>query len=225
MWVEIEKENIKEYPVGTRVLVDWCGEVVDTVITAHYGDADEGFDTRDVVDGGNVFPSTGWNHPDITVYVYANDLTLFKEVAEVIGEKRAEIELTKVQQEGLDVLFGSSVTAAFIWALTPQGVDFWQSVASGVDPNPAEKDSDNSMFYQALGWAHSYFCTMLDESEDPRQVEVGEFVEKAEKDFGLVEPSDRDNLIEIVGDVQFSDTLIEDIVDSVLEYYEEREGV
>lgn len=39
-----------------------------------------------------------------------------------------------------------------------------------------------------LGWAHAYFCTLLDEGVDPRLIEVPEIIEAMEKDVLAAAP-------------------------------------
>ena len=35
--------------------------------------------------------------------------------------------------------------------------------------------------YVAIGWTHAFCCSLLDDGEDPRKIEVPEMIEKAEK--------------------------------------------
>ncbi|QXN60151.1 hypothetical protein KUA24_84 [Vibrio phage HNL01] len=71
--------------------------------------------------------------------VKIRDTKIFKQVAKVIGEKQAEIELFKTNsiwtEKGIsDILSGCNVCAAFKWDDTVQGYDFWLSISTGNKP-------------------------------------------------------------------------------------------
>lgn len=61
------------------------------------------------------------------------DLGCWKQVADVIGEERASIELQKVIDSGCTSLSasGNNIFEAFIWTETPQGLDFWWQIDEG----------------------------------------------------------------------------------------------
>ena len=62
---------------------------------------------------------------------------LFKQVAAVIGEERAQIELA-IAYHGYNSRGGfefcDPLNIAFTWRRTPQGRSFWQSIHDGVNP-------------------------------------------------------------------------------------------
>ena len=58
----------------------------------------------------------------------------FEEVAEVIGEEAAEIELQKVVEAGIEFYAGDYLRSAFGWITAPQGGDFWADVHEGTLP-------------------------------------------------------------------------------------------
>ena len=62
---------------------------------------------------------------------------LFKQVAAVIGEERAQIELAIAyhgynSRDGFE--FYCCLKEAFTWLRTPQGRSFWQSINDGINP-------------------------------------------------------------------------------------------
>jgi hypothetical protein len=61
---------------------------------------------------------------------------LVKQVAKVIGKKLAKHELSIVDAVRLEPTNASADTihGAFIWATTPQGVDFWCDINNGKWP-------------------------------------------------------------------------------------------
>ncbi len=61
-------------------------------------------------------------------------LKCFGEVAAVIGEKRAKLDLFKaVHYKGVDFCDGL-LGQSFYWAETPQGSEFWSDIDDGVNP-------------------------------------------------------------------------------------------
>jgi len=61
--------------------------------------------------------------------------TYFKQVADVIGEEQAEIELQKVIDYGIgfDDEEDVSITSAFIFHESPQGFTFWSEISDEVE--------------------------------------------------------------------------------------------
>lgn len=64
---------------------------------------------------------------------------VFKQVAKVIGEKQAKIELFKASKgweevDVEDILVGENLFASFRWCSTPQGMEFWDSINNGDNP-------------------------------------------------------------------------------------------
>ena len=60
------------------------------------------------------------------------DLACFKQVADVIGEESAEIELEKVIKSGVDITTTSeTIDNTFIFSETPQGSEFWWDISNG----------------------------------------------------------------------------------------------
>lgn len=64
---------------------------------------------------------------------------VFKQVAKVIGEKQAKIELFKTSKNWnevdiRDVRYGSDLSCCFSWENTPQGEDFWDKIGEGENP-------------------------------------------------------------------------------------------
>ncbi|QXN60148.1 hypothetical protein KUA24_81 [Vibrio phage HNL01] len=60
---------------------------------------------------------------------------VFRQVASVIGEEQAEIELIKASESWTDrdiesIEVGLDLTRSFIWTDTVQGKDFWSAIAS-----------------------------------------------------------------------------------------------
>lgn len=67
------------------------------------------------------------------------DTVVFKQVAEVIGEKRAKLELFKASKSWTkgdieDVQRGEKLYNSFTWGKTIQGEVFWLDIYSGIDP-------------------------------------------------------------------------------------------
>jgi len=58
---------------------------------------------------------------------------LIKQVAEVIGKKLAKHELSIVEAAGLTdtVPDADTIHKAFVWAITPQGGEFWYNINNG----------------------------------------------------------------------------------------------
>lgn len=62
------------------------------------------------------------------------DTEVFKQVAKVIGEKQAKIELFKAskswnEDDIRDILNGEDLSGCFSWEDTPQGFQFWLDIA------------------------------------------------------------------------------------------------
>ena len=61
---------------------------------------------------------------------------LFKQVAAVIGEERAQIELAKVCHDSVSsrirINFALPLGSAFCWSSSPQKYDFWKRLDDGV---------------------------------------------------------------------------------------------
>jgi len=68
--------------------------------------------------------------------IKVSELKCFGQVADVIGNARAEIELFKVASVSRKCSFSDAgrVTHAFIWENTPQGLWFWLAIDEGVNP-------------------------------------------------------------------------------------------
>lgn len=67
------------------------------------------------------------------------DLDCFQGVADIIGDERAEEELQKVIDAGVEVNSNEiQVHDAFIWNESPQRYDFWASIYAGVLPDEYE---------------------------------------------------------------------------------------
>lgn len=70
---------------------------------------------------------------------HVKNLRCFKQVADVIGESRAQIELFKVltYSDPDDLDFDDDQVyfdMVFIWCVTPQGHDFWSDINAGINP-------------------------------------------------------------------------------------------
>jgi hypothetical protein len=65
------------------------------------------------------------------------DLKCFDEVAHVIGESGAEIELYEVinslSERGIDTT-AEDLEMTFTWGSTPQGYNFWRAIHEGILP-------------------------------------------------------------------------------------------
>lgn len=64
---------------------------------------------------------------------------VFKQVAKVIGEKQAKIELFKAskswtERDVMYLLSHRSLMGSFSWRNTSQGIDFWASIYDGINP-------------------------------------------------------------------------------------------
>lgn len=62
---------------------------------------------------------------------------LFKQVAAVIGEERAQVELAIAYHgyNGGGIFdFGEDLLYAFKWLRSPQGEKFWASIYEGINP-------------------------------------------------------------------------------------------
>ena len=79
------------------------------------------------------------------------DLPCFNQVAAVIGRAQARIELFKavgwkkwfnINQDSEANITESRVSYAFIWAYTPQDVDFWNCINCDINPYTGEKVND-----------------------------------------------------------------------------------
>ncbi|QXN60150.1 hypothetical protein KUA24_83 [Vibrio phage HNL01] len=71
--------------------------------------------------------------------VKIRDIKVFEQVAKVIGEKNAEIELFKASKswDAVDVeviLKGGILGHAFKWESTVQGRHFWSAIDAGSNP-------------------------------------------------------------------------------------------
>lgn len=71
--------------------------------------------------------------------IKATDLCCFKEVADVIGEELAIIELDKViaahlKNNEVNLIKECVLMQAFIWAKSPQKRKFWINIETGYDP-------------------------------------------------------------------------------------------
>ncbi len=63
------------------------------------------------------------------------DLKCFGQVAAVIGEARAKLELFKVVNSWSELwLSPEEFGNLYWWEKTPQGVDFWLDIKEGVNP-------------------------------------------------------------------------------------------
>lgn len=64
------------------------------------------------------------------------ELKCFDQVASVIGESRAKVELFKVLQVAEECEFEDEELAiAFAWILSPQGEEFWELIYLGENPS------------------------------------------------------------------------------------------
>jgi len=62
-------------------------------------------------------------------------LPCFPQVASVIGESSAQIELFKAIHSDCEFdKSKSKITSAFSWIKTPQGYNFWRRISQGVNP-------------------------------------------------------------------------------------------
>ena len=64
---------------------------------------------------------------------------VFKQVAKVIGEKQAKIELFKASKSWTtgnidDISQGEDLLGSFVWRKTTQGLEFWDSINDGDNP-------------------------------------------------------------------------------------------
>ncbi|AUR84753.1 hypothetical protein NVP1063O_086 [Vibrio phage 1.063.O._10N.261.45.C7] len=71
--------------------------------------------------------------------VKIEDTEVFKQVAKVIGEKQAKIELFKASKnwrEGdlTNTYSGAYPVDCFIWSESVQGHDFWDNIDEGINP-------------------------------------------------------------------------------------------
>jgi hypothetical protein len=74
--------------------------------------------------------------------VKIEDTLMFKQVAKVIGEKQAKIELFKASKSWdksniKDIEYGKDLLESFVWRKTLQGVKFWEMVHN--EENPYEE--------------------------------------------------------------------------------------
>lgn len=68
-------------------------------------------------------------------------------------------------------------------------------------PEPVKSPEEPSpLFYQAIGWAHAQCCVWLDEGKDPREQDIGQLADMADRDFGFKtkEQKERDELALII---------------------------
>ncbi|CAH9016786.1 conserved hypothetical protein [Vibrio phage 381E49-1] len=68
--------------------------------------------------------------------IKVSELKCFDQVAGVIGEAKAGIELFKVLSVAKKCSFDDQlcVLDSFTWVLTPQGDKFWNSIDDGINP-------------------------------------------------------------------------------------------
>ncbi|QXN60149.1 hypothetical protein KUA24_82 [Vibrio phage HNL01] len=71
--------------------------------------------------------------------VKIRDTQVFEQVARVIGEKQAEVELFKASKSWTaddveDILNDWHLDCAFNWKGTVQGADFWSNIYAGNNP-------------------------------------------------------------------------------------------
>lgn len=64
---------------------------------------------------------------------------VFKQVAKVISEKQAKIELFKASKSWTifdigNIEQGENLLRCFLWSGTPQGMEFWDSINDGDNP-------------------------------------------------------------------------------------------
>lgn len=67
------------------------------------------------------------------------DTEVFKQVAKVIGEKQAKIELFKTSKSWEEanlasIYSGADLMDCFIWSKSVQGYDFWNNIDDGINP-------------------------------------------------------------------------------------------
>lgn len=67
------------------------------------------------------------------------DLVCFVEVAKVIGEENATIELQKVIDSSIDIDKSYELPSAFVWEYSPQGTDFWSTIDRSKNPYPKQE--------------------------------------------------------------------------------------
>ena len=76
--------------------------------------------------------------PETSPALTPRSLGCFQEVADVIGEDAAEIELQRVIDSGiiedLSCIETKEVSGAFTWVSSPQGQAFWDAIDDGVKP-------------------------------------------------------------------------------------------
>lgn len=66
--------------------------------------------------------------------VKINNTPLFKQVASVIGERAAFIEIGKLKLNDLESFEKPLNKAVRVWKTTPQGFNFWYAINQGVNP-------------------------------------------------------------------------------------------
>lgn len=67
------------------------------------------------------------------------DTLMFKQVAKVIGERQAKIELFKTSKSWdevdlEDISAGENLSDCFSWGGSVQGYDFWDNIDDGINP-------------------------------------------------------------------------------------------
>lgn len=68
--------------------------------------------------------------------MYIRNLKCFKQVAKVIGHKGAVIELeSALSSNSVDFNDAKNLSFAFLWHETPQGYEFWRSIARKIKPH------------------------------------------------------------------------------------------
>lgn len=72
------------------------------------------------------------------------NLGCWQQVVNALGEERAAVELQKVIDTPAALLDhnAKSVSVAFIWVNTPQGIDFWRYVEKGHYPDNTTKNEE-----------------------------------------------------------------------------------
>lgn len=88
MWKQINKEQIKDYPVGTKVRIDGKQE---TEISKHYGEGDYGFNVTDSFPDcmyyHNTFANSYWSFYSVEIWVESEELTPCEERGYKVGDR------------------------------------------------------------------------------------------------------------------------------------------
>lgn len=163
--VKIEKESTTEptfkYKIGDKVLVDSTVYEI-TGLPGVFGCNDKHYQGVDPLD--NKYGA--FLEEDIIVYVKPaescteqhlkpQDLGCWKQVADVIGEERAAIELQKVIDikdcKSVEFVADKELLEAFKWRSTIQGPSFWNNIDNGIDPEMYKDTNQNEEFVEAVG--------------------------------------------------------------------------